>query len=99
MKKPSVAFMLSFFLPGAGLAYLGKWKWAVANFCIVLLLGILLGLFLPEDIFTHYARIIAIGFGSASAGLAQALTQQMNLKIKNAQAGGTVDTTINGPRH
>ena len=28
MKKPTAAFILSFILPGAGLAYLGKWKWA-----------------------------------------------------------------------
>ena len=31
MKKPWLAYLLNVLLPGAGLAYLGKWGWAVMN--------------------------------------------------------------------
>lgn len=61
MKKPGLAFFLSFILPGAGLAYLGKWKWALLNFGGVLLLGVLMSFFLPEAVFNQCVRTIAIG--------------------------------------
>ncbi len=35
IKKPEVAFILSFFLPGAGLCYLDKWVWGLVNFAVV----------------------------------------------------------------
>jgi hypothetical protein len=49
MKKPIVAFTLSFILPGAGLAYLGKWKWAFINLGVVLLIGIAAALLLSDE--------------------------------------------------
>jgi len=78
MKKPIVAFTLSFFLPGAGLAYLGKWSWAFVNFGVVLLIGIAAAFFLSEETLEAYRRYIAIGCSSGSAGLAQAIATQMN---------------------
>ncbi|HMX43064.1 MAG TPA: hypothetical protein PKB12_05040 [Elusimicrobiota bacterium] len=83
MKKPWLAFTLSFLLPGAGLAYLGKWKWAAVNLGFVLSIGVLSGMFLSEDLLNHYARFIAIGLGAGSAGLAQSLADQMNKKMRN----------------
>lgn len=80
MKKPFVAFLLSFFLPGAGLAYLGKWKWAFVNFAVVLLIGIAAVVFLSEEGFERYIRYISIGCSGGSGGLAQALAKQMNQK-------------------
>ena len=80
MKKPFVAFLLSFLLPGAGLAYLGKWKWAIINFILVLLVGVLAAFLLPDDIFDRYIRFIALGCSGGSGGLAQQLAVQMNQK-------------------
>ena len=80
MKKPFVAFLLSFLLPGAGLAYLGKWKWAIINFILVLLVGVLAAFLLPDDIFDRYMRFIALGCSVGSGGLAQQLAVQMNQK-------------------
>jgi len=42
MKKPWVVFLCNFLLAGAGFVYLGKWKWAVADFLITIMLGVAL---------------------------------------------------------
>ena len=84
MKKPFVAFLLSFLLPGAGLAYLGKWKWAMINLLVVLAIGVVLSLVLPDQIFERYAQLIAIGCSSGSAGLARSLTVQHNQRLPAA---------------
>ncbi|MEP7048858.1 MAG: hypothetical protein ABJB12_00830 [Pseudomonadota bacterium] len=84
MKKPFVAFLLSFLLPGAGLAYLGKWKWAVVNLLVVLAIGVLLSLVLPAQILEHYAQVIAIGCSSGSAALARTLAMQQNQRLAAA---------------
>ena len=78
MKKPFVAFLLSFLLPGAGLAYLGKWKWAMINLLGVLAIGVVLSLVLSDQIFEHYAQLVAIGCSSGSAALARTLAVQHN---------------------
>ena len=80
MKKPFLAFLFSFLLPGAGLAYIGKWKWAVINLVVVLLVGVLTGLLLTEEIFDRYIRYVALGCAGGSGGLAQQLAVQMNQK-------------------
>lgn len=85
MKKPFLAFILSFLLPGAGLAYLGKWKWATINLLAVLALGIVLAFTLPEEIFDHYIRFVAYGCAGGSGGLAQVLAKQMNEKAKSGE--------------
>ena len=82
MKKPIIAFILSFLLPGAGLAYLGRWKWAIINLGIVLLIGIAAAFLLSEETLYRYGHFLAIGCSGGSGGLAQALTTQMNLKEK-----------------
>jgi hypothetical protein len=82
MKKPIVAFTLSFFLPGAGLAYLGKWKWAFINLGVVLLIGVAAALLLSEETFQQYGQYIGVACASASGALADILTKQMNQKSK-----------------
>jgi hypothetical protein len=83
LKKPWLAFTLSFLLPGAGLAYLGRWKWAAINLAFVLSIGVLGEMFLSEDFLNHYARFIAIGLGAGSAGLAQSLADQIRTTQQN----------------
>ena len=41
-KNPNIAFLFSFLLPGAGLAYLGMICWGFANLATVVMIGIML---------------------------------------------------------
>ena len=81
-KKPIIAFILSFLLPGAGLVYLGKWKWGFINLGMVLLIGVAAAFLLSDETLHQYGRYIAIGCSGGSAGLAQALATQMNKRGK-----------------
>lgn len=83
MKSSLLAFTLSFFLPGAGLCYLGKWGWGIVNFSVVLAIGVCAVLVLPNDRFDAIIRCLGIGCSGGSAGLAMALTQQINQKMKS----------------
>jgi hypothetical protein len=69
-------------LPGAGLAYLGKWKWGFFNLGVVLLIGLAAAFIVPDETFEKYVRYIGIGCAAGSGGLAQALATQMNQKGK-----------------
>ena len=81
MKNAFLAFTLSFFLPGAGLWYLGWRGWAVVNLLAVLAIGAIASLAFPE-IFEKYTGVIAAGCGGGSGGIAQTLAQRHNLMIK-----------------
>jgi hypothetical protein len=85
MKKPFLAFILSFLLPGAGLAYLGKWKWAIVNLVVVFGIGVALVFALSEEVYDHYIRFIAMGCAGGSGGLAQTIATQMNQRIKPSE--------------
>ncbi|MGA1868468.1 MAG: hypothetical protein ACMUJM_07955 [bacterium] len=84
MKKKShkTAFILSFLLAGTGLWYLGKWKWGFINLFAVLARGIILHFSLPEEAFFKIIRWVAIGCAGGSGDLAQAIAQQMSVKLK-----------------
>jgi TM2 domain-containing membrane protein YozV len=75
-KSPQLAFTLNFFLPGAGLLYLGKPAWAAMNFIGVLLIGCLLAFALPDELFENYSRYIAMGIAGGCGGLAMAIAKQ-----------------------
>lgn len=85
MKKPLVAFVLSLLLPGAGLAYAGKWSWGAINLAIVLLIGMIAALILSYATFMEYINIIAIACAVGSAGFARSVTEQ--LKGRRGVAG------------
>src|ERR1051325_8282917 len=78
-KKPWVAFLLSILLTGAGLAYLGKWGWAVLNFVVALGIGILVAFTFPDA-----SSAVGIGVMVGSAVMAKNLAEKMN---KEALAG------------
>ncbi|MFH1024643.1 MAG: hypothetical protein V1809_14775 [Planctomycetota bacterium] len=99
MKKKShnVAFIFSFFLPGAGLWYLGKWKLGFINLGVVLALGIILSFVLPDDTFSKVIRWVAIGCAGGSGGLAQTIAQQMNARIKAEESANHTPNGIRRP--
>ena len=72
-KKPWVAFLLSILLTGAGLAYLGKWGWAVLNFVVALAIGITVALTFPDA-----SSPVGIGILVGSAVMAKNLAEKMN---------------------
>lgn len=72
-KKPWVAFLLSILLTGAGLAYLGKWGWAILNFIAALGIGIAVALTYPDA-----SSPVGIGILVGSAVFAKNLAVKMN---------------------
>jgi predicted amidophosphoribosyltransferase len=82
MKKPWLAFLLNFLIPGAGLAYLGMWGWAVLNLVVALLLGGVIAAAAPDAV-----GPLSAGLGAASGGLAMALAQSKNAKAALQNAG------------
>lgn len=80
MKNRYVAFVLSFLLPGAGLAYLGQWKGAAANLGLAFGIGVLLALILPGHVFDASIRYVAMGIGGASGQWARQKAEEMSKK-------------------
>ena len=97
MKSPLLAFTLSFFLPGAGLWYLGKWAWGFVNLAIVLVIGVIAAFALDEEIFERYIRYFCIACSSGSGGLVMALAQQMNQGEKNRVGSPAERSSIADP--
>jgi len=91
MKNSLLAFTISFFLPGFGLAYLGRWKWCFINLGIVFGIGLLAALTLSDDMLEKSARYIRVICASASGGIAMVAAQQHNDRIK-ATPGSTEST-------
>ena len=90
MKSPLLAFTLNFFLPGAGLWYLGKWVWGFVNLVVVLVIGVVAAFALSEELFEQYVRYLTIGCAGGSGGLAMALAQQMN-RVERAEGSPSVE--------
>ena len=88
-KKPWVAFLLSILLTDAGLAYLGKWGWAVLNFFGAIGICVTAAFIDP-----NLASPVGIGVGVGSAVLAKNLADKMN---KDAAAAPTQDTGMELP--
>jgi hypothetical protein len=75
-KKPWLAFVLSLILPGAGLCYLEKWTWGIANFLVVQL--VLLSMVLAPmgaDVYEYFHYVLLI-LAAGSAGIAHAVGSQ-----------------------
>ena len=87
MKSPMLAFTLNFFLPGAGLCYLGKWVWGIANFLAVLGIGFIM-VFLFKGSAQQHMSGLTYGIAGGSGGLALALANMRNAKLAES-AGNT----------
>lgn len=82
MKSPLLAFLLSFFVPGAGLAYLGLWKPALVNFAVVLAIGVMLAFVLPDAVPGNYLRYVAFGLAGGSGAFAQLKAKMRNADLR-----------------
>ena len=78
---PILAFILSFVVPGAGLAYLGRWTWAIANLLLYLSVAGLCAAFLPHDIFFRHVRSISMTCAAASAIFAHIIAVRQKREI------------------
>ena len=78
VKSPIAAFILNALLPGAGMLYLRRWTFAALNLGGALLLGVLVALLLPVDVFDNIRGSISLGVGVMSGSWAQQLALAMN---------------------
>lgn len=76
MKKPWIAFLLSFLVAGAGFVYLGKWTWAILNFFAAIAVGLIVYRFSPDSI-----SIASTAVAAASGSLAMTAAKTMNAKL------------------
>jgi hypothetical protein len=78
-KKPVLAFILNVLWPGAGLAYLGRWLWALYNFVGVVVVNLLMGLVLPES----WVVPLSVGLGMGCGVMAQQIAMKMNKELSS----------------
>jgi hypothetical protein len=76
-RTPWIAFALSFVFPGAGLAYIGQWRFAVVNFSLAVAIPAIVLLTMPEEIIDriHYLYL-AIAAGSGAWAHASSIQHQ-----------------------
>ena len=91
-KKPWVAFVLSFFVPGAGLCYLGKWAWGFVNFAVFVGAIVMLPLMpLGREVFDYFHYVVLILMaGSAGFAHAAATSQTPRRAVPPKRTGGAV---------
>ncbi len=76
MKNPWHAFVLSLLVPGAGLAYCGKWAWAGANLLVATLAIVGVLAFYPNTVIYDHIHYLIMALAAGSAGLAHAVATQ-----------------------
>ena len=81
MKKPWLAFLLSFMIAGAGFVYLGKWMWAALNLLGALVVGLIVYRFSPDSV-----SIASVAVAAASGSLAMNAAKMMNAKASSGIA-------------
>ena len=86
-KNTTLAFTLNFFLPGAGLWYLGWWGWGLLNLAVVLTIGVAASLAMSEDDFERNRRYLAAMCSGGSGGLAMGLANRWNALRRTNRSG------------
>ena len=81
-KSPMLAFTLNFFVPGAGLWYLGSWAWGLLNLLVVIAIGVTAAFALTDDTFDRIRGPLAAACAGGSGGLAMALVNQSNARLR-----------------
>jgi hypothetical protein len=90
-KNSTLAFTLNFFLPGAGLWYLGWPGLALVNLLFVLLVGIGAAVALPDDVFDRLRGGLSAGCSGGSGAVAMALANRRNALMRIASTAATAD--------
>jgi hypothetical protein len=83
MKRSTIAFLLSFLIPGAGLWYLHKPMWGAANLFLVLAVGIVLAFILPNQIIDEKFHYFLLACAAASGGFAHATATRLNRRTSS----------------
>ena len=76
VKKPWLAFLLSFLIAGAGFAYLGKWTWALLNLSGAIAVGLVIYRFSPDSL-SMASTVIA----AASQTARNAMQRELIVKL------------------
>lgn len=87
MKKPWLAFLLSFLLAGAGLWYLGRLWPAVINLLLAIAIGVGCAIFMPVAMLNEWGPILGMTIPVVSGVVAQ---QQAMLHNKRLAGAGVV---------
>ena len=66
--KPWLALLLNFVLPGAGLLYLPKWKQAIVNFPMVVVVPLVLFFGVADSTLVEHIHYVFLALAAASAG-------------------------------
>ena len=77
MKKPWLAFLCSFFVPGAGLAYLGNWLAGIVNLCLATLIVVGFMMVQPDQSLDYLHYVILV-IAAGSGGFAHAWSLRAN---------------------
>lgn len=85
MTKPWIAFVLSLVLPGAGLAYAGKWLQGFVNFAVATaLLLLILGVSGTSPVLRDHIHYVILIICTASAGYAHAIASGTEGRERNS---------------
>lgn len=98
MKSPRTATVVNFFLPGAGLLYLGKIWMAVANVAVAIGVPLLWTMGTQDG--TDFLHYIALAIAAGSAGFAHAVaSKQENSKSSRSSDSNDVANSSLNPSH
>ena len=86
MNRAHAAFVLSFVIPGAGLSFLGRWRYGILNLLGVTAIGILIGYCFP-NVFQQYIHYIVLAFATGSAGLAHSFATRAERTVNTNNLG------------
>lgn len=84
MKSEILAFILNFFVPGAGLAYLGLYKGAALNVLLVVVIAFALGMYLEPQMLVDGGAYIGAAIAGGSGGYAMTKAREMNQEMEDA---------------
>ena len=80
MKKPWLAFLLNFCVPGAGLLYLHRWGLALGNFAAAQLILLTFCFWQPGPEWSENFHYVVLTVMAASGGWAHAVACQMRTR-------------------
>ena len=86
MKKPWLAFLLSFLLAGAGLWYLGRGWAGVVNLLLAIAIGVGCAVFMSQSMLDEWGPILGVTIPAVSGVIAQQRAMLQNKRLAAASA-------------